>query len=295
MAILENKRVMDNNNITIRNLETEDIPAAMELVLAEGWNQTENDWRLFLSHPGNVCKCAEKGGKVVGTTTSYNFSDKVAWISMVLVHKNFRGLGISKMLLNSVLNELKNCKSIKLDATPAGRNVYRQFGFVEEYRISRMINNSFKHSITLGTESSLKIMKADVANIIEFDHNVFGGSRPHLIKAWISDNPKNSWIIKHQDQISGFVLGRKGNRFFQIGPVSAKNEFEAKALILQVLNNLTGEPVVIDIMMDKTTLADWLTTIGFEKRREFTRMFYKGNSFPGNKTKQFVIGGPEFG
>ena len=94
---------MVKGKISIRDLKTKDIPEAMKLVLAEGWNQTEKDWKLFLNHPGNVCKCAEIEGKLVGTTTSYNFANKVAWISMMLVNKDYRGQGISSMLLKSVL------------------------------------------------------------------------------------------------------------------------------------------------------------------------------------------------
>jgi len=286
---------MSDASVYIRDLETADIPEAMQLVLAEGWNQTPKDWELFLNNPDNICKCAGIGGKLVGTTTSYNFSNKVAWISMVLVNKAFRGRGISKRLLNSTLNELNNCKNIKLDATEAGRKVYQKLGFVDEYKISRMINSSFDHSIVTGPQIPSEILNPDVATIIEFDRNVFGALRQELIQSWITDFPEKCRILKRKNKIEGFVLGRVGNRFHQIGPVSARTLNDAKSLILVTLKNLIEKPVVVDILNDKPELMQWLTSVGFEKKREFTRMYLKRNPYPGKRTHTFVIGGPEFG
>lgn len=287
---------MSQENISIRNLQKEDIPAAMKLVLAEGWNQTQKDWKLFIGNPKNICKCAEFDGKLVGTTTSYIYSNEIAWISMVLVNKEFRGKGISKLLLNSVLYELNNCKSIKLDATQAGKPIYEKFGFVEEYSISRLVNTSVNQTINESFDTlPKKIYIGDAPKIIDFDKQVFGSARNELLRFWIVDSPENCWLIKREGQISGFMLGRQGNRFFQIGPVSAKNLADAKVLILQTLENLKGKSVVIDVMDDKQELVDWLKKFGFEKVREFTRMFKKTNQHSGKSDCQFLIGGPEFG
>jgi len=286
---------MDNQRILIRDLKFSDILEAMKLVLDEGWNQTDKDWKLFLKHKGNSCKCAETEGKLVGTTTSYNFENKVAWISMVLVHKDFRGHGISKKLLNSTLNELNSCENIKLDATEAGRKVYQKLGFLDEYTITRMVNSSLNLPTLSGPEIPVEIVKSDIANVIEFDRNVFGAFRPQLIQSWITGFPDKCRVLKRNNNMEGFVLGRVGNRFHQIGPVSARKLNDAKFLILSALKNLIEKPVVIDVMNDKPELIQWLTSIGFEEKREFTRMYLKRNSFPGNKTNQYIIGGPEFG
>ncbi|MDB4584324.1 hypothetical protein N9164_14320, partial [Draconibacterium sp.] len=181
------------------------------------------------------------------------------------------------------------------DATEAGRKVYQKFGFVDEYRISRMVNNSSDYSNTFDIKSALEIDKRDVVEIVEFDGRVFGVPREQLIKAWYLDRPQGSYMIKQNDQIKGFALGRNGNRFLQIGPVSANSMSDTKILMSHALLNHTGKPVVVDVMNDKTDFVHWLTALGFEKKREFTRMFLKSNLNPGEKHKQYLIGGPEFG
>lgn len=287
---------MVNNSIQIRELGSEHIPAAMDLVLSEGWNQTIKDWQLLINNPQNVCLAAEVDGKLVGTVTTINYNDEVAWIGMVLVNKEYRGQGISKTLLSAILKQLTSCKSIKLDATPAGQPVYKKIGFEDEYIISRMINPDFHQSLgIIGETVPQQIQKKDIPEIIKFDKQAFGADRSRLISALIHDFPKKCLVLKHGNEISGFALGRRGNKHHQIGPVMTKSYNDAKVLISYALKDLQEQSIVIDILEDKTQLAGWLCNIGFEKQRNFTRMFLGNNTSPGIISQQYFISGPEFG
>ena len=133
---------MKKTDLIVRPMRPGDIAYAMNLSNAEGWNQTERDWRLFIESPQNVCLVTEYNKKIIGTTTAMNYSDQIAWIGMVLVDQEYRGQGVSKSLLTNILEKLLSCKSIKLDATPAGQQVYTKFGFRDEYPITRMVNPS---------------------------------------------------------------------------------------------------------------------------------------------------------
>ena len=54
----------------LRSIELTDIGSAMKLSNAEGWNQTEKDWKLFVEDPDNVCMLAGSWRTgVIGTTT----------------------------------------------------------------------------------------------------------------------------------------------------------------------------------------------------------------------------------
>lgn len=285
-----------NEPIELRNLQIEDIPAAMEFVLSEGWNQTEKDWMLFINDPLNVCKAAEIDGKLVGTTTSVNFSNEVIWISMVLVDKEYRGRRISTVLFGSVLAELKDCKSIKLDATPAGQSAYKKFGFFDEYQILEIVNPLFEGlSVTNSDTLPQKIRKEDIPAIAALDKRAFGTDRSVLIQYLVNEFPEKSWMIKRNNDIAGYALGRKGNKYHRIGPVSASSLEDARILINHALRNLNGKEIVIDILEDKNELTDWLGTLGFTKKRYFTRMFHNNNPFPGKVNLQYLIAGPEFG
>jgi ribosomal protein S18 acetylase RimI-like enzyme len=285
---------MSNQDVIIRDLRLEDIPEAMEFVLAEGWNQTPEDWKIFLEGPQNVCKAAEIDGKLIGTVASMNYSGRKVWVSMVLVHKDHRGKGISRMLLDTALKELSLCSSIKLDATDAGLAGYRKFGFVEEYKIVELIHNSFSGTFSNSKNSSL-IVEEDFPDVVAFDNTAFGADRSGFIGYLRSHYPDKSRIIREENQTKGYSLGREGNKYHRIGPVSSLTSAYARQLIEDCLRTLQDKSVVIDVLEEKTDLIEWLLSLGFTIKRQFTRMYQFENPYPGRRDLLQVIAGPEFG
>ena len=288
---------MQKAKFILRAMQPGDIDSAMKLSVAEGWNQTENDWKTFLENDENICMVAECDNKVVGTTTSMNYSNEVAWIGMVLVYKEYRGRGISKSLLSAVMEKLKGCRSIKLDATPQGQQVYKTLDFQDEYLIARMTNPSLE-DFSFGNSSSVLPELAhnnDHPQIIALDENSFGADRAQLIGSLLKEFPGKAWILKQHNSITGFVLGRDGSKYHHIGPLVASGADEANLLLATALRKLIGQPVVLDVLCDKEDLISWLTAVGFSIQRHFTRMYKQENPLPGLPGKQYLICGPEFG
>jgi GNAT superfamily N-acetyltransferase len=281
----------------LKILESADIEQALRLSKAEGWNQTEKDWQLLIQNSENVCLAAETGGKIAGTATAINYENDVAWIGMVLVDPEYRGQGLSKTLLSALFEQLKTCRSVKLDATPAGQPVYRKFGFKEEYLIHRMTSDSVSQK-SLSEESTSfaePVHLRDIPEIVDLDKQVFGANRKQLIEFLVENYTNNAWMIKRNGKITGFALGREGTRFFQIGPVLASTTADAKILIMKSLYQLEGRKTVIDVLEDKVELTDWLETLGFVKQRHFIRMYRNDNPYPGISGNHYSIAGPEFG
>jgi predicted N-acetyltransferase YhbS len=287
---------MKKTDFIVRPMQPGDIVSAMKLSNAEGWNQTENDWKLLIESPQNVCLVAEYNKKIIGTTTAMNYANQIAWIGMVLVAKESRGQGISKLLLTNILKKLESFESIKLDATPAGKQVYQKFDFKDEYLITRVVtgsmtNLSFEDDTTLAESIRLK----DIEEIVALDEHVFGTNRRQLIESLINRYPHKAWLLKRNNSIAGFALGRDGNKYHQVGPVCGSTINDVKMLIRRALKELIYQPVVIDVLSEKEDLISWLHSIGFTMQRHFVRMYKKENLFPGIVNKQYLICGPEFG
>ena len=124
--------------IDIRLLFESDIPAAMQLKEAAGWNQTKADWRRLLSLEPNGCFAEVKDGRLVGTTTTTTYGNELAWIGMVLVDPQARRQGIATQLLKVAMDYLKDrVATVKLDATAQGQPVYEGFGFEVESVVER--------------------------------------------------------------------------------------------------------------------------------------------------------------
>src|SRR5690349_4279254 len=126
--------------IEYRKMTLGDIDAGLSLCRSAGWNQLENDWKLFLTlSPDGARVAIDETGKVIGTVTTISYEYHFSWIGMVLVDPEKKRQGIGTHLLREALRVLENMDTIKLDATPAGREVYLKLGFVDEYMLSRMV------------------------------------------------------------------------------------------------------------------------------------------------------------
>jgi predicted GNAT family N-acyltransferase len=282
--------------IVLRTIQPEDISNCKLLSDAEGWNQTEKDWKLLAGNEQNVCLLAEIEHKIIATATAMNYSGEVAWIGMVLVENSYRGKGIGKMILSNLLNELRSFKSVKLDATPAGQPLYEKLGFKNEYLIHRMTTLSMKNAQPFLSGITPKpVLTSDIEEVVAFDTSVFGTERTFLMKSLINENPENSWCIKRNGRINAFALGRQGRKYHQIGPVFANSLIEAVILISQTLLKLAGKPLMLDVPAEKVELINWLNSIGFVRQRDFVRMFLNENLCQGKPEYQFLICGPEFG
>jgi len=286
---------MKKEEIIIREIESKDLGGAMRLSTEQGWNQTETDWKLIIENKLNACLLAEYHGEIIGTTAAMNYSNDVAWINMVLVDKKYRGHGISKILLDGIFKKLQHCKSIKLDATSEGQRVYKQYDFIDEYSITRMTCNSLKNISPRGDALTEPVQAKDISEIIAYDKLVFGADRTGLIESLVKTYPHKAWMLKQNNSVAGFVLGRDGRKYNQIGPVMASSAADAEILITKLLSDSENKPMVADVLNDKIELISWLSNLGFTQQRHFVRMYQHNNPFPGNIDKQYLICGPEFG
>lgn len=268
----------------------------MKLKDAEGWNQLEQDWSLLISYGESASFVAVLDERIVGSVTALNYAGAVAWIGMMLVDKAYRGRGIGKALMLGVMDKLKGCESIKLDATPAGRPLYLKLGFRDEYELYRMTNH-LASAISPGENSivPMKMQVADLPEVAAFDRQVFGADRTKLIARLFERSPELAWIVREKERLAGFCLGRSGQNFIQIGPVHASSQVCAKALMGSAVNQVTGQAIVVDIPTGKSGTIQWLEECGFQIQRPFERMYLHANPHPGTIENLYLIAGPELG
>jgi len=301
---------MSNNKLfNIRLMTADDLSQALALSVAEGWNQTEKDWRLLLENPENICIVAEKDKKVAGTATALVHSGKIAWIGMVIVDKTLRGQGAGKMLMTQIIEKLKHVESVKLDATPAGQPLYQSLGFIDEYKIFRMTIQSldpFGHShsedvpVGIGEMVTEKKSGKILEEILDFDEKIFGGNRKYLLGKLIESYPEKAFIASTRSSLKGYILGRDGIRFNYVGPLCADSFEIARTLISESLRSLIGsaligKPVALDVPEKQHEFIKWLESEGFVTQRHFIRMYRNKNPYPGLPDLQYLISGPEYG
>ena len=284
----------DAERTEIRLLFESDIPAAMKLKDAAGWNQTEADWRRLLMLEPNGCFGAVKNGRLIGTTTTTTYKDDLAWIGMVLVDPLNRHQGIATRLMETALDYLKDKVAIvKLDATSQGKPVYERFGFQVESMVERWIGRPAK-SISYKTPS--KSLDSEVSpELFELDQQAFLADRSKLITYLIQEAIIPPVLCRSEDgKLNGYATVRRGTKAHYIGPVITTEPDQIENLLDQMLGQLNDSRVYIDVNTECGAPTSVLENRGFVKERDLVRMCYGA---PGRKTSPFVvaIAGPEIG
>ncbi len=276
--------------LAVRKMNKTDISDCMRLKRIANWNQLPADWDFFVSADTNGNFVMVRNGAIVGTVTTINYQGVVSWIGMVLVDPACRRMGIATKLMHKAISHLSECTAVKLDATADGREVYLKMGFEDEFSIGRFICRSVP---MVDSQDEIDAL-ADASRINSFDRQIFGADRGTLLSNLLLQAPDNAFLKIRQGEIKGFVLGRKGENFFQMGPLVANSESDALSLLKHSLHTLSNRAVLVDIPLSHEKVVAFVESVGFRKEREFMRM-WKGPSIPVDMSCYFVTTGPEFG
>lgn len=272
-------------------MTSDDIPAAMRLKDDAGWNQTVGDWERLLSASPDGCFAAECEGLVVGTSATIVYEGRVAWIGMVIVDPGHRGSGIGTTLLDRAIRHLdaRGVPAVKLDATPHGKPLYEQFGFVREYEIER-----WALARPVGKPARGLVCR-DIEDALRHDREVFGADRSALLRSVAKAAPEFVLVTTQEGAVVGHAFGRRGSRADHLGPWVAPNEAVAATLLDEFLRRSARELVFIDCLRDNPWAVPLAKARGFERSRSLTRMVRGTNPFPGRPELLCAILGPEFG
>ncbi len=278
-------------SVRFRLMTLGDIPAGMRLKDGAGWNQTAHDWERLLSASPDGCFVAECEGRVVGTSATIIYEARFAWIGMVIVHPHYRGQGIGTSLLERAIRQLdaRAVPVMKLDATPQGKPLYEQLGFVTEYDVERWALTRAVAKPAVGT------VLREIEDALPLDREVFGADRSALLRSVAAETPEFVLVTRGEEAVNGYAFGRRGSRADQLGPWVARDEAAAATLLDEFLRRSVRELVFIDCVRANPWAVALAKARGFGFLRSLTRMFRGTNRFPGRPELVGAILGPEFG
>lgn len=286
--------------VQMRVMGPDDIPAGLRLCRRANWNQVAADWEFFLASNPNGCHVAtDDAGEVIGSVATMQYGEDFTWIAMVLVDPSHRGKGLGTRLLKEALNVIGANTTARLDATPAGRSVYVPLGFREEYGLQRMERPS--SAVARGMQASFgemdlrvrRMTDSDFTDVLTYDRDVFGADRRGLLEMCRREAPEYAWAIV-DGRVEAYLFGRHGYSFEHLGPLIARDEPTARALVTACLSAHPDRTFIIDTPL-RASWVEWLESAGFTRQRPFTRM-RRGDRRPRERAEQmFAIVGPEFG
>lgn len=265
--------VTSRQTITIRTMTKADIPFAIALKDAVGWNQTKTDWDTFLQLEPHGCLLAESSDRKIATALAIDYEQTLGWISMVIVHPSQQKKGIGKMIFQDALAYLrqKGVKSVLLDASDAGRPLYESVGFKKRYVIHR-----YESVANVGTHTFPELHPItsvdDIKNISLWDKKYFGASRERMLKRLIQVSKPLSFCYSNKNGLAGFIICREGVNAFHVGPWVASSPSVAESLLLHVLQQIDGQKVFVDVPELNEAAVQLLRQHAFNRRSSFVRM-----------------------
>jgi GNAT superfamily N-acetyltransferase len=279
----------------IGRLAVSELPDAEALVAEAGWNQVAADWRMFLEFGTVYAVRAE--GRVVATAATLPYGGRCAWISVVLVAADHRRKGLATRLLRRCINDVLAAGLVPvLDATPAGRTVYRPLGFQDAWSFQRLAAPAPRAG-DRQIPADITIHHANDENwpgLAAYDAAAFGADRGAIITRLRGRLRGADLFATRQDRCVGMLLGRDGRVASHLGPLIAEDDEAAKTLLSHALRIVPG-PAFIDLADSKAAVRQWLEGCGFTPQRPFTRMLYGRSTSFDDGERTYAVIGPEFG
>jgi ribosomal protein S18 acetylase RimI-like enzyme len=263
-----------------------DVPGALALSAKVGWNQTADDWRLFVDRAQTIGLFDGDSG-LVATAAALPYGNGFGWISMVIVDPAWRRRGLARRLMGECIGALRRERhAALLDATPAGALVYRDLGFAELATMERWEGEGGTGKVRA---AAVRLGPSDLDRLIAADEAAFGSTRRFLLEDFLRREGTLAWAYD-----DSYVVMRRGHRAMQIGPLVAASDEAARVLLATAIAAARGK-VFLDLFTPWRDLAALLEACGFARQRPFLRMALDRPGLPGDPRRLAIAAGPEFG
>ena len=250
------------------------LPAALRLSEQVGWPHRVEDWELNLSLSDGVAVL--EGEDLVGTAFCTRFGD-VALLNMIIIDEQRRGRGLGRRVMEEAI-ALAEDSEMRLVATPEGMPLYCKLGFVA---VGQIVQHQ---GIALDTIPELQVGSGaaeDVERLTAMDRDATGMERGELLRR-----------IAGQGQVllaaGGFAMLRDFGRGHVLGPVVARDEKTARALIAEGVRRCAGGFLRIDIPQE-WGLSDFVASLGLAHAGDGTAMTCPATTAEQNEYTTFAL------
>ena len=292
-------------SIEIQPLREADIPLAMELKNALGWNQTPEDWRRFIQLSPEGSFKAVRAGQLVATGIASVF-DRVCWIGMVIVREECRYQGVGRQIMARCLQHAaeKQCGLIVLDATRDGVSLYGSLGFRPEFLVATARGAICAHTLAQQEAPEdlelRRIRGGDLEAIVNLEAEAQGAVREALLVHLVKEYPGRGFVgFAPEDRLRGFVLYRRGYHSVQVGPVIARDDETANALLRSAFADLVSAgdqtPVILTVPMNNSGILKLLRSCQLSVDPRLTRMSRGRKRLHAREDMVYALSGPEKG
>lgn len=257
-----------------------DAPLLLELSESIGWPHEIGDWQTTLA-ASQVFGHRAADGKILSSSSIYQFGPTLAALAVVLVREDFRRQGLARAAVARCLDQVAGVPQM-LVATPFGQPLYESLGYKISEQIVRLIA---ENGTSLPTMGAVKQMTdADLPRVLELDRAIYQADRSQVLR--------HRWL-----QVSGGVMLSDGSGYawkipqrggLVLGPVVAPNSQDAANLVAHLTAGFPGR-IKIEVPERHTELMTILTSARFVVDSSRPLMLKNVDTLPGRREMLFGL------
>ncbi|WP_443190725.1 GNAT family N-acetyltransferase [Pseudomonas indica] len=250
-----------NHPYTYRTMTSADVPAAHALSVKLKWPHRLEDWAMLQRVAEGFV--VEDAGQLIGTAFACP-QGTYATIGLVIVSDAYQGKGIGRRLMEQALQACGPATAL-LNATLAGVPLYASQGFIEFGRINQhqgQVEPLPRPALAAG-ERLRNATAGDLPWLLEVAKAGSGLDRTRVFDD-LHDAIERTLVFERDGQSCAFAMLRTFGRGRVIGPIVAQTSEQARQLIAELLAELPGAFVRLDIPAD-SGLGEWLSGVGLQQ------------------------------
>ncbi|PGW56925.1 GNAT family N-acetyltransferase [Bacillus thuringiensis] len=281
--------------IRMERLRKEQIGDIVALSSYIGWDYNREEIETVF-HLGIVYGVWNERKELIASAAIILYGEVLASIGMVIVHPDYKGRGIGKMITNSCMNSVSAQTPFMLIATDEGKPLYEKLGFRVVSYVSKYICNSYNanHKCAENEEYMVVYKEGDLEGIIKIDEGAFGTSRNEFLKQRIMQSERCVVVKDTKENVVGYGICIQTPENKIIGPVVAKNNAMAMRIVHDLVRGHNGK-LRMDVPEGKKDFMKELEIAGFKKVNTPPIMMKNSNRLLKRNSELYSIAAQIFG
>ncbi|HHP1113270.1 GNAT family N-acetyltransferase [Bacillus cereus] len=256
---------MSELEIRLERLREEQIGDIVSLSSYIGWDYNREEIETIFN-AGIVYGVWNEKEELIASAAIILYGEKLASIGMVIVHPDYKGRGIGKIITEACVKSVSAHTPIMLIATDEGKPLYEKLGFRAVSYVSKYICNSYnaKHYCVRNEDYVMNYEEGDLEKIIKIDEYAFGTNRKEFLKKRIMQSEQCIVVKDKEQNVLGYGLSIQTPENKIIGPVVAKNNAMAMRIVHNLARGHNGR-LRMDVPEGKKDFMKELEIAGFKK------------------------------
>ncbi|TPV46492.1 GNAT family N-acetyltransferase [Bacillus dicomae] len=256
---------MGELEIRVERLRKENINDIVALSSYIGWDYNREEVETILNS-GIVYGVWNERKNLIASAAIILYGEALASIGMVIVHPDYKGRGIGKIIMDACVKSVSAHTPIMLIATDEGKPLYEKLGFRAVSYVSKYICNSYNANdyCVRNEDYVMNYEEGDLEKIIKIDEGAFGTSRNEFLKQRIMQS-EQCVVVKHtKENVVGYGISIQTPENKIIGPVVAKNNAMAMRIVHKLARGHNGK-LRMDVPEGQNDFMKELEIAGFKK------------------------------